>query len=282
MLKKIFIFVGIGAFFACNSKQEKQDNAMEIARVLDVVLYKKDIKNVIPKGLKAVDSLTILKNYINSWAKRQLLLHKARVNMPQRDDQTIQKLVREYKEDLQINIYKEALLHKQLDTVVTPEQIKSYYNIYKENFKIKEPLVRFKYIVMEANDSKRRRWSNLLNSNRKKDIEELEKISQIFKKSFLKDSIWIGYKSFLEKVPILKKEKKVFAGRFFNRRDALGLHYIKIVDMLKKDKIAPVGYVYPIITKIILHKRKLALLQKIEDILLNDAIKNKQFKMYEN
>ena len=248
---------------------------------MDSVLYRSDIDSFVYKGLSARDSAEAVKKYVERWAKRQLLLHKAHINMPP-ENKTIEKLVRKYKEDLQISFYKEALLDKQLDTVIAARQILSYYNTYKQNFKTKERLIRYKYILMDRTDSKKKNWINLLDSNKKEHVKELAQAVKIFKKSYLKDSIWIPYEDFLQKIPFIKKSDKMYSGKFFKHTDSVGLHCVKIVKMLPKGKIAPVGYAAPVITKILLHKRKLRLLEKIQKILLDDAKRNKKFKLYEH
>lgn len=282
MQKHTFIFSLIfvfGAFFFCTNK--KQKNEKKIAQVLDSVLYKKDINPFIYKGFSKKDSIQAIKNYVEKWAKRQLLLHKAHINLVAKN-KTIEKLVKKYEEDLKINFYKQALLQKQLDTTITAQQIKSYYNTYKENFKTYQRLVKYKYIVLDKDDPKKKKWLQLINSGGKANLKALAKVAKIFKSAYLKDSIWVTYEDFLKKVPILKKEDAIYSGKFFNHTDDNALHYVKIIRVLPKGAIAPVGYVFPVITKIILHKRKLAFLKKVADILLDDAKRTKKFEFYEN
>jgi hypothetical protein len=54
--------------------------------------------------------------------------------------------------------------------------------------------------------------------------------------------------------------------------------YIK--EVLSKNEIAPVRYISKIIKEMILHKRKIDLVNTIEEVLVDDAIKNKQFEIY--
>jgi hypothetical protein len=78
----------------------------------------------------------------------------------------------------------------------------------------------------------------------------------------------------VNKKTLLKKSN------FIEKEDSLGLYLIAINNVLKRNDIAPISYVKPTIKQIILHKRKLELLRKIEVELLNDAIKNQNFERY--
>ena len=53
-----------------------------------------------------------------------------------------------------------------------------------------------------------------------------------------------------------------------------------VKEVLKRNDIAPMSYITPTIKQIILQKRKLELLRKIEVDLLNDAIKKQYFEEY--
>ena len=50
--------------------------------------------------------------------------------------------------------------------------------------------------------------------------------------------------------------------------------------MLNRNEIAPKSYVTPTIKQMILHQRKLLLLRKIEETLIDDARKKQQFETY--
>ncbi|MDO9261991.1 MAG: hypothetical protein Q7U08_08630, partial [Flavobacteriaceae bacterium] len=64
------------------------------------------------------------------------------------------------------------------------------------------------------------------------------------------------------------------------KQDSLGIYLFKINNILTLNDIAPLNYVSSNIKQMILHKRKQELLKKIEETLVQDAIKNKQFEEY--
>jgi hypothetical protein len=50
--------------------------------------------------------------------------------------------------------------------------------------------------------------------------------------------------------------------------------------VLQSNEIAPKSYITPAIKQMILHQRKLLLLRNIEETLIKDATKKKQFEIY--
>ena len=123
----------------------------------------------------------------------------------------------------------------------------------------------------------------LFKSKEEEDIDSLQLRSLEFKSFNFNDSIWIKYTDLLEKILYLNKVNKkqlLKKSNFIEKEDSLGLYLITVNNVLKRNDIAPISYVKPTIKQIILHKRKLELLRKIEVELLNDAIKNKKFERY--
>ena len=55
---------------------------------------------------------------------------------------------------------------------------------------------------------------------------------------------------------------------------------MKIDKLLNKGVQAPLEYIKPTIRQIILNKRKLELIKNLEKDITKDAIKNKQFEVY--
>ena len=269
--------------FTISSCSNKEDDNEAIARVYDTYLYDSDLLELLPNNFSKQDSLLLVTNYINSWAKDQLLLEKAKINL--NDKENIEELVNKYRQDILIDKYKGAAVSQYLDTVVTNEDITIFYNENKEIFRLNEELVKFKYIYFGNDLLNPEDFTTLFKSNKKKDIDSL--VSQeIQLKSFnFNDSIWIRLEDVMNKISAFDKtDKSLFLKktRFFKKEDSLGVYLVAVKDALKRNQTAPQSYVLPTIKQMILHKRKLDLLKKIEQTLMEDAINNKEFEIYEN
>ena len=89
----------------------------------------------------------------------------------------------------------------------------------------------------------------------------------------------------MEKIKSLNKEDKnriLKKTSFFEKKDTFGVYLVAVKDVRLRGQIAPMSYVLPTIKQMILHRRKLELLRKIEETLIEDAITNKEFEIYED
>ena len=111
------------------------------------------------------------------------------------------------------------------------------------------------------------------------DAEELERQQLSFKMYQLNDSIWTELDKILLKLPF-SKENLLKKTKFIQKQDSLGLYLVAIKDVLRRNEIAPLTYIKPTIKEMILHKRKIELIRNIEKIIVKDATKNNNFKIY--
>jgi hypothetical protein len=260
--------------------QEKEDNASEIVAIVNTdKLFKEDLKNVLPRNISKEDSLIMVKSFIQDWAVKKLLLKGAANNNTSQSLQNINKLVQDYKESLLINNYKKELIKQQLDTVISNEEVEKYYAINNENFKLNEVLVKSKYLYFNYTINDQKEIVKLFKSDKIEDAEELERQQLSFRIYQLNDSIWKELDKVLLKLPfskgnLLKKSK------FIQKQDSLGLYLVAIKDVLNRNDIAPLSYIKSTIKEMILHKRKIELIREIEKIIVKDATKNNNFKIY--
>ena len=267
-------------FASCISKK---DDRQAIARVYNSYLYQDDLKQLLPTNFTKEDSMLLVSNYINSWAKEQLLLQKAEINLS-KDQERIEDLVKKYRQDVMINKYKEAVIEQYLDTVVTSEDLTKFYNENKEIFRLNEELVKFKYIHFGNDLLNPKEFIALFKSEKKEDIDSLRAREMQLKSFNLNDSIWIRLEDVLLKIPLLDENDKdqiLKKSKFLQKEDSLGVYLVAVKDALKKNQTAPMSYSIPTIKQMILHRRKLDLYKKIGETLVEDAINNKEFEIYE-
>ena len=145
MKQFFYIVIILSVFQSCDYfKSTEQEEA--IARVNEVYLFKDDLKKALPENLSAEDSTIFANNFINQWATQQLLVQGAEVNLSDKKLEKFDRLVQQYKNDLYSKAYLEALVAKNLDTVVSFEAASTYYESNKEAFKLNENLIKFRYI----------------------------------------------------------------------------------------------------------------------------------------
>lgn len=253
-----------------------------VAQVYDKTLYLSDIKEYIPVDVSPQDSTLFVKNYIDSWAKEQLILRQAEINLTD-EVSSFEKLVSDYRSALYINSYKEALVLDKLDTEVNEAEIETYYNDNFENFRLNEELVQFKYLEVNNQRADKKDLIKWFRSKKEEEFNQLNTMTLEFNSHNFNDSMWVKYTDMKSRIMVLQdmdKNRILKKSNFIQKEDSLNLYLILINDVLKRNEIAPKNYVSPTIKQIILQKRKLELLRKIEVDLLEDAIKNQNFEKY--
>ncbi|MGI9532566.1 hypothetical protein [Lutimonas sp.] len=277
-MRKLLLIYGLifTGFVSCEQEAADQN---AVARVNDHYLLKSDLDEAMPQGLGSEDSLLYRNNYIKIWATKELLLEKAKINVEDDNDE-IENLIRDYRKELLIDRYKKALLQQELDTVITDKDISDYYESNKNVYRLNEKLIQLKYIHFSEEMNDKKDLVKMFKSEAPEDLEELIARELEFYSFSFNDSIWVAYRDVEKKLPFLKEEKNIKKNQYIHKEDSLGVYLLAVKDLRLRNEVAPLNYVIPTIKQMILHKRKLELMNEIEKTIMVDAINNKQFEQY--
>ncbi|MEM9679767.1 MAG: peptidyl-prolyl cis-trans isomerase [Bacteroidota bacterium] len=282
-MKKIYSILGFILLFASCNFFKKTEEGIPIARVNEVYLYQEDIADIVPEGASESDSIQLINAFINRWARQHLLMDGALLNLPEEKQDEYQKLVEQYKNDLYTKAYLEALVKKNIDTVVPVEEAQQFYETNKESFKLNDELIKLRYVNIAQN------------TNNIEDIEErfkrfdgddklhLDSIAIQFKSYSLNDSVWVKASDVAKRVPVISTENRdelLKKSNFIQLKDSLNLYLIQVMDVRLRNDYAPLEYVEPSINQIVINKRKLELIKQLENDITKDAVRNKQFEIY--
>jgi hypothetical protein len=254
-----------------------------IARVGKKYLYQEDILDLVPKGTSKNDSIAIVKSFIDRWATQQLLFEASERNLSNEKVASFNELMEQYKVDLYTKAYLEELVIRQVDTVVTEEQIENYYLKNKQYFKNASELVKMRYINLVKENPKFAKIKAKFTSFTKKDQRALEQLSVQFKSYAFNDSIWVDINQVYEKLPFLtveNKNKYISNGSNFQYSDATTLWLVKVNKVLPRESATPLEFLKPTLKQIIINNRKLELVNTIEKEITNDAINDKKYEIY--
>ena len=259
-------------------------NKIPVARVNDSYLYQEDIEELISENMSEEDSSLIVSNFINRWATQQLLIDQAQINLPESQLEDYEKLVQDYKNDLLTEAYKNTIVSRQLDSTITESEFNSYYEENKENFKLNDELMKIRYIHLDENYSNLSQTRAILGRFDDDDKKTLDSLSIQFKAFNFNDSTWVKKQAVMNALPVLRTAAPnlLKKSNFAQIQDSLGVYLVKIEDVLETNDIAPLSYVRPTIREIILNKRKLELIRKLETDITKDAVKNNKYEVYNN
>ncbi len=283
-MRIVSLFFGCLFFFASCDYLKQDSDKIPIARVNNNYLFEDDISSLISEGISKEDSTLIVSNYINRWATKQLLIDQSKINLSEDQVDNYEKLVEDYRNDLFTEAYKNAIVMHELDSTITTAELEAYYEKYKENFKLNDELYKLRFIQLDVNYSNLLQTRDKLRRFNQKDREILDSLSIQFKAFNFNDSIWVKKRVILEALPVLltSGDNVLKKSNFAQIQDSLGVYLVKIVDVLKPNDIAPMSHIQPTIKEIILNRRKLELIKKLEKDITKDAVKNNKYEVYNN
>lgn len=258
------------------------DTSNLVAKVYDDELTKDKLEEVIPNHLTGNDSIKLSTAYIQNWALEKLLYKNALVNLDNTDK--LDALVGKYKQDLYVDYYKNALVKKKLDTLVLNDEIEKFYKQNKESFKLKETLIKFRYIKVDSDSKNNDAIVKLLGTDVLEDKEELLKKYHDFGEFYFSDSTWVSldgvYKSKSD-FPVLAHQELQLKNRVLKKKSKKGdMYYVVLKEVLNPNELAPLPYVHETIKEILLHKNKLKFFNKMEQVLIDDAVKQNKYEIY--
>jgi hypothetical protein len=170
-----------------------------------------------------------------------------------------------------------------VDTVVSQDELKKYYDENKENFKTNGTLVRLRYIKLSKDNPRFATISSKFFDYNKKDKKFWDTYALQFKSFALNDSVWVDMSQVYAKLPVINPENRdelIRAGKKIQIQDKQDTYLIKITNVIDRNQISPFEYSKPTLKEVILNKRKLELIKKFEKDITNDAIKNNDYEIY--
>ena len=274
--KALLLFLVLG-LFSCNFF--KQDTDKLLVTVYGDKLYFSDIQDLISPGLRSEDSLKLVQAICEKWAKEQILVQKAKINLPL-VLQDVQAQVESYENSLLIYSYQKELLNQKLDTIVNDDEIESYYEKNKENFILKDAVVRVNYIQLKKEVPYLWRVQRLF----KKEDEEskllLEDYCYQFADDYYLDDSWLSVDDIFKVLPDSYTSRNLHKGKSIEFADDDYYYFLHVKKYISKGNVSPLEMVSNQIHSIIINKRKIDFLKHVEMDLYQNALA-KNYVQYE-
>ena len=264
-----------------DSAGTNQNDQVPVARVHDSYLYQKDLAEVVNQAANGQDSADMVQRYIDSWIKKQLLFYEA-VRKAKLDRTELERRVQEYRYQLLTYAYQKQYMDEQLDTVVTDDEIKAYYAQNPTNFELKQNIVKgiLMAVPVEApNLAKVRQW---IRSGNADDLDELKSYAYTYANNpLVSDSVWIDIESLTSGSPFADQKQELFLVKGRTAEESAGgtIYLLKILECKIMDQISPLDFVRDQIADIIINRRKMELQMTMEDQLMEEAGKKKDYEI---
>ncbi len=262
---------------------KKNEKRIPVAKVSDVILYYDQIPDLVRQGALESDSISVIQNYINKWAKKELVYQRAKDNLSADLKTSIERQLDETRANLVIYQYQRQMMLEKMDTVIAEEEIESYYNANSNSFILSSNIVKALFIKIPVEAPNIYRIKLLTRSNHQTNLQELESYCFQFAEKF--DDFgenWITMDRLSVELQDEIENQESFLKRntYFETTDSNSVYLLSIRDYRLRSSIAPYEYVKEDIKRIILNNRRFDFIQALENGIYNEALKENSFKIF--
>ena len=278
-MKRCFLLVALLAASACQMVHRVSDTAAElfgdgvVARVGEHRLMRSELAAYVPAGVSSEDSLALAQSYVKAWAEELLFLDMAEDQLSD-EEKDVSKELEEYRRSLLKYRYEERYINERLDTLISDEEVRTYYKEHADKFLVDRPLLKTRYMIIPAESRSLRKIKELIAAD---SLAFTAAIKYVDSSDAWMDAILLARDLGTDEVSMMK----ALRGRFIEfKGDDGNLRVAYVVDLVQKGSPAPLEYCAERIKDVILSARKHALTGGLERDLLNDALAKGKLVIY--
>ncbi len=277
-----FVLITVSLLFilvSCKNMEFKMDDDI-VAQVGNRFLYKEEIRNLIPPGTPYKDSINMLRQYINSWALKYLIVEKAESQLT-KEDKDVEQELEDYRNSLLAYRFEKLYIDKRLDTTVTEEVSRNYYINNASNISLNNSVVKARVIKISAKSPNLARVRNMYKAVELEEIDELEKLCYNSADRYNNfNNNWVDLAQVAREIPLdlFTCEREIKYKRHIEIGDSLYQYFAFFTEVITPDEIPPFEYYLPRIKEIIISKRKQNLILQLEKDLIREAQENNRIK----
>ncbi len=265
---------------SCKYLEFRSRDDSVVAQIGNKYLYEKDIQNLIPPGTSYNDSILMLRQYVNSWALKYLVLNKAQADLS-KADKDVEIELEEYRNSLIAYRYEKQYLEMRLDTLVTDKEAREYYVSNSQNLLLNNSIVKGRVIKISSSSPNIERIRNLYKANTLEEIDELERLCYNSADRYNNfGNEWVDLSLVARELPIdvywCENHIKTFNN--IESNDSLYNYFAFFTEKIGATEIPPFEFYLPKIKEIIIGKRKNSLIKELEKDLIREALKNNTIK----
>jgi len=268
---------------SCNRVQNESDR-LAVAKAGDRVLYFDQIPStLVMPGMSGTDSISAVQSYIRRWSRKELMALRAEENLTAEYKDEVNRQLGEMRNNLLIYQYQQQMIIQKMDTVVTDNELQDYYVSNLNTFSLTTNLVKALFIKLPETTPDIGKVRKLYRSSIPNEIRELEDYCAQFALRYDDyDDAWIPFTHLLMEVPLESENQEEWLARnsAVELKDDKFTYFIAIREYKLRNSVAPFEYIRGQVKTIILNNRRNAFLQKLEDGIYNEAVRNNSLKIF--
>lgn len=278
-----YFLIGVALVFNSCSSENEESKGKVIASVYDKKLYLEEVTEMIPIGMMPEDSLEFVKSYIQQWTNENILLHHAEKELGE-NTKSITRRIEKYRRSLMIYEFEQSYIQKNLDTLISEEEIEKHYQENQDDFELKDYIIKAVYIKFDVSISAKDKANVLkwLKNAKKEDLIKLEEYCGPNALSFYHDrDNWIFLNDILRDMPmeIANKEAFLRANKMVEFSDDEYYYVLQILDSRMKEEVSPLSLEKENIKARILQSRMNNLLKSMRNKMILKAYDENEVKL---
>lgn len=262
----------------------KETERTAVAQVGDRILYLDELpRNLVVPAMSEADSTSATQSFIRRWARKELLAMKAEQNLTPEYQLEVNRQMDEMRNNLLIYQYQQQMIIQKMDTTVTDSEIEDYYLRNINTFTLTVNLVKALYIKLPADAPDIDKVRKLYRSSDPGDMKSLADYCAQYALRFDDfDDQWLPFTQLLMEVPLESENQEEWLKRnhAVELKDDRFVYFILIKEYQLRNSVAPFDFIRGQVRTIILNNRRNDFLQKLEDGIYNEAIRDNTLKIY--
>ena len=269
------------SFSACQNKEDQTEKENKLlATVYNKSLFMADLEGMFSENMSAADSILLLNTLVERWSRDMVLMHEAEKHIPK--DLNISKLVQDYRASLIRYNYEKLLVEIELDSTITEAELFEYYDKNKGQYQLESTIIRCHFIKIPHDIPDLDQMRNWWNSNNEEEYGNLLEFCTNFAEVYmLEDSTWYAFDDIASQLPkgtltaVNLNSKKDFTLKSGDYQ-----YLLRIFDTISKKEIAPLAFIEDQARRVILHKRKIKLLEDKKEEMYERDFEGNNVKFY--
>lgn len=280
-LSAVIGIVGLLLLASCDYF-EKSSKEVVVAECYGKYLYESDLNGLVAEGTPTLDSIQRINNFIDSWVRRQVLIHQAENNLNM-EELDLDKQMEEYRNSLIIYAYESQLINQKLDTMVSEDEIEEYYEQNKQDFQLRNTMVRAAYVIIDEENEHRDELKKLMSDPDTLMLQNIDILATYYAATSHVDvDQWLRLDELTNIIPIeiYNTESFLKKSRFVCFDKDNYTYMVRFVDYLLEESTSPMEMVHDNIKSVILTRRKQALIDKMQTDIYEIAKRDSEIEIY--
>lgn len=210
---------------SCHQKRDRV-----VAQVYNHKLYLSEVLDNMPSGLSPEDSVSLVKEYIDTWVKEKLVLYAAERNLSVRE-KNFDKKMEDYRNSLLINAYYDKLVSDTTNFNISQEELDAFTNDFGKRYTVDKDIVKLNYVKLAAKSALTDKVRDILFDEEKRTSEKelLVKLLGDSIEYMVDDKTWLYLDDIQAEVPFEVDDKQLLSGPQYVDKTVSGYRYLMVI-----------------------------------------------------